>query len=200
MLKNRWLTLCRRLGLEGKDQWRVIERAYTAADRAYHDLNHIEECLAQLDGHADQAEDPDTLEVAIWFHDLIYDTRAADNEKRSAEAAKEFLGVLATGDFVVDLIMATTHEAIPEGAEAMLLCDIDLSILGSDSSRYRHYAEAIRREYGWVSHDDYAEGRTNVLRRFLARPRIYATEKFRTRYERQARVNLEREIEQWRRA
>src|SRR5260370_12614532 len=49
--------------------------AYTAADRHYHDLRHIEALLGLADACAGAITDRDAVEAAIWFHDAIYDTR-----------------------------------------------------------------------------------------------------------------------------
>src|SRR5260370_20074579 len=75
--------------------WRIISEpvraelvsAYTAPDRHYHDLRHIEALLGLADACAGAITDRDAVEAAIWFHDAIYDTRRSDNEERSAALA-----------------------------------------------------------------------------------------------------------------
>ena len=195
MLEERWKRLCGKRNLDGSVQWRVMESAYSSADRAYHNLHHIEDCLDRFDEFCDLAIDPWSVEQAIWFHDLVYDTRAADNEERSADAARDFLGEASEGETVADLIRATKHECCPVGEDACFICDLDLSILGRDLDTYRNYMEAIRREYSWVPEEDYVLGRTRVLRSFLDREFLYRLGPFRERYEVQARANLGWEID-----
>jgi signal-transduction protein with cAMP-binding, CBS, and nucleotidyltransferase domain len=42
-------------------------------------------CLAQLDLAKHLLKDADAVEMALWFHDLIYDPCAPDKESKSAE-------------------------------------------------------------------------------------------------------------------
>jgi len=198
-LETRWQALCSKTGLDGSAEWRDLLAAYVdpaSVDpaRAYHNLDHIADCLLRFDEHAHLAIDPVAVEFAIWFHDLVYDTHAADNEERSAMAAERFLSATASGSVVGDLIRATKHD-IPAGTpDAALLCDIDLSILGRSPGEYDAYARAIRQEYSWVPLAEYVKGRTRVLEEFLCRPSIFVLEELEGCYGAQGRANLLREI------
>lgn len=85
-LKERWISICDRVGLDCRGQWKELLAAYSDAARAYHNLNHIADCLALFDEHRHLATNPVSMEFAIWFHDVVYDTHASDNEERSATA------------------------------------------------------------------------------------------------------------------
>ncbi len=193
-LEARWLSLCAQAGLDGSAEWRELSAAYGDPARAYHNWNHIADCLVRLDEYAHLATDPVALEFAIWFHDIIYDTHAPDNEERSAVIAGEFLAATTHGDEVGRLIRATRHEGTPKTGDAALLCDIDLSILGRAPGPYDAYARAIRQEYSWVPQEDYAKGRTQVLEGFLGRSSIFVMGELQKAYGAHARVNLKREI------
>ena len=71
---------------------------------------------------------------------------------------------------------------------------VDLSILAAEPSRYDAYAASIRKEYAHVPDDAYRAGRTEVLRRFAARPLIFPDAAFATTCEEKARENLAREL------
>ena len=58
---------------------------YDAPGRHYHNLRHIRHCLAELDAAKSLAKDPTSVELAIWFHDAVYDPQCHDNEERSAQ-------------------------------------------------------------------------------------------------------------------
>jgi predicted metal-dependent HD superfamily phosphohydrolase len=90
---------------------------------------------------------------------------------------------------VVALIDATRHDATPGDADACALVDIDLGILGASAERYARYEDEVRREYAWVPEPAFRAGLAAILRGFLARPRIYATDAF-ARLEAPARANL----------
>ena len=71
-----------------------------------------------------------------------------------------------------------------------MLVDIDLSILGADKVSFAEYECNIRKEYRWVEALHYRIERKKVLQNFLVQ-RIYQTDYFYKRKERQARKNLE---------
>ncbi len=181
---------------------------YLEKHRFYHGVDHLEDCLRHLDAHAAAAAAAAEIEIALWFHDAIYDIRASDNEERSTAWARDAIsgaewqdpGVAAAlGERVADLILATQHAAVPAAADARLMVDIDLAILGSGEERFDRYERDVRREYRWVPGFLYRRKRAEVLRSFLDRPSIFLTAPFRTRYESRARSNLERSLARLRR-
>ena len=140
--RSQWMDFWQRLGASGDplQHWNRLERAYSESWRAYHNLTHIGHCLAEFAETKGLANDAIALEAAIWFHDVVYDTRAKDNEERSADFARE---VLSSGHLpedcarkVCSLILATKHNHAPTGHDEGLMVDIDLSILGQNSERY----------------------------------------------------------------
>jgi predicted metal-dependent HD superfamily phosphohydrolase len=183
-----------RAGVDGSAIFRELERGYGENDLAYHNLVHIEDCCRQLDGCRDLAEDVVAVELAIFFHDLIYDPRRSDNEELSSECAKGFLAGTGFADQVAGLILATKHTTQASDHDARLICDIDLSILGRSEDVYARYAGAIREEYAWVPEADYRAGRRAVLENFLGRESIFSHDVFVEKYEAAARRNLADEI------
>jgi predicted metal-dependent HD superfamily phosphohydrolase len=176
---------------------------YTAPDRHYHDLRHIEALLGLAETCAGAITDRDAVEAAIWFHDAIYDTRRGDNEDRSAALAMARLAGAADEcriARVAAMIRATAGHAMPvfadaaAGRDCALFLDMDLAILGSPAAEFDAYEAAVRREYDWVSEPQWQHGRRAVLAQFLARPAIYATARFRASHEAAARRNLARAI------
>ncbi|MBT1154227.1 hypothetical protein J1C56_01330 [Aminobacter anthyllidis] len=176
---------------------------YLADDRHYHGIRHIEALLALLTEYRAEFADPDAVEAAIWFHDAIYDSQRKDNESLSASLAADRLqGRIEAARLarIVKMIEATaTHEVpafedVSAKDDAALLLDMDLSILGASAKTFDAYEDAVRREYGWVSDADWRAGRGSVLRNFLARPRIFHTDIFATRFEAQARANMQRSL------
>jgi len=166
---------------------------YAEEHRAYHNAEHIAECLAWFDRVHELAERPAELEVALFFHDAIYEPPASDNEARSAEELRQLAreaGVsIQAAERIARLIESTaTHEAT--SVDAALLSDIDLAILGSWPVRYARYERDVRREYAAVDEAPYQKGRAEVLRGFLERVEIYRTPRLAARLEAQARDNL----------
>lgn len=179
--------------------FKLLVAAYTQPDRHYHNLDHIDQLLATIARFNDQLEDPITVKLAVWFHDFVYDSQAADNEIQSAKAAKELLTSIGesvtTIDRIQHLILATQgHQIDANDLDQSIFLDADLTILGADPVRYQAYQQAIRQEYSWVSPADYQTGRIQVLQSFLHRDRLYCTDLLFAELESIARSNLEKEI------
>src|SRR5262245_30560782 len=152
-----------------------IIAAYSESHRYYHNLNHIVSMLGILtwDLRYPYAECMDyrALELAVWYHDVVYDPRSSENESRSADVARNSLGDVGLtkdyGNRVCELILMTKdHDAPSNDLIALLFIDMDLSILAASRQRYAKYATDIRREYAWVAGRDFYQGRRKVLQRF----------------------------------
>jgi predicted metal-dependent HD superfamily phosphohydrolase len=195
----RWAEPWAELGLEARMELQAdLRKRYSEPRRAYHTLHHLAECLDLLEQTRSLAQRPAEIEIALWFHDAIYDPRRSDNEERSAEWARREIrragGALALQQSIGDLVMVTRHDGAPQTTDEQLLSDIDLAILGAGAARYDEYEQQVRTEYKHVPTQLFRPGRRKLLTEFLARPHIYGTEWFRERREAQARRNLERSL------
>ena len=172
---------------------------YSEPHRRYHTVRHLDECFERLDEIRSLARHPAEIELALWFHDAIYDVKRHDNEEKSADwarASATAAGVAADAcERVYSLILSTRHQAAANGVDAEILVDIDLSILGAVLVRFDEYERQVREEYSWVPDFLFRRERKAILKEFLARPRIFSTTHFRDRYEQQARSNIERSLE-----
>jgi predicted metal-dependent HD superfamily phosphohydrolase len=200
---QRWTELLRAAGVQdnSKQLFSEVERRYSEPHRAYHNRLHIDECLQEFGRVHGEARNPIAVELAIWFHDVIYDPRETDNEEQSARFASECLKE-ASNELVrhiTKLILRTKSHEPGDIEDAALLVDIDLSILGKPPERFSQFESGIRSEYAWVPADVYRQKRAEILEGFLKRERIYLTESFRGRYEDAARRNLAKLIAELRR-
>lgn len=200
-LRDRFVALLRRLGATGDPEKLAdaLLRAWAAPVRHYHTTAHLVDSLTRLNESAPAPAERDLVETAIWFHDAVYDPLADDNEERSAAWARRSLAKLGvrpgTIEEVARLILLTRHAAPPGDPAGRLLCDIDLSILGRGPAEFDAYDRGIRAEYAAVPDAVYREGRRRILAALLARQPLYATERFRERYEAAARANLRRALD-----
>lgn len=199
-LAQRWASLLRACGVAAEaaaPHLDALVSAYREPHRAYHDLEHLAHVFAELDGVP--LWNP-AVEWATWYHDAVYRPRKRDNERRSAALARatlEQLGLENLAPRVVQLIEATaTHHARSDDTAARSFLDADMAILGADPAAYRRYVLGIRREHRGIPDFMYARGRRHFLRDVLARPSVFASDHFRTRYERRARENLQSELAQ----
>ena len=195
---ERWSQHWRALGVGDSPTLRGLHRRvlarYSEPDRYYHTLQHLAESFEKVEDILSLAEHPAEVNIAIWLHDVIYDTHRHDNEERSADWARQGareLGVAAeSAQRIHDLILFTRHATEPVGSDAQVLVDADLSILGAQPARFHEYEAQVRSEYAWVPEILYRPARARILNQLLARPRIFSTAIFQEQYEARARSNL----------
>ena len=175
--------------------------AYAEPHRAYHTLDHIAALLQLLDVHGGTRPTGMRCELAILFHDVVYDPgtdRQRGGERAPCARAPGDTRISeATIAKVERYILATQHGTSRDAAadtDLALLLDLDLSVLAAAPDAYRAYAQAIRREYALYPDEVYRPGRRRVLEGFLARERIYLTDRLRALWEARARANLAGEI------
>ena len=200
ILEQRWTALWKRLGAQGDASkvYNDLAMRYFEPHRAYHTLEHIGHCLDEFEQVRHLATNPDAVELALWYHDAIYDTKAKDSEERSATLAAEVVRSASLpeklGQSVANLNTATKHTAAPTDPDVQLLVDIDLSILGQSEDKFNEYERQVRKEYELVAKDVFSAERSAILKSFLDRPTIYSTQFFRNKYEAQARRNIARSL------
>lgn len=195
--RRRFMNTCQCVGIDEQRMsamWDGLVLRYTEDHRWYHNMHHLDKMLGWLDvaGVSDVS-----MELGIWFHDIVYQPLSKDNEVMSIRYFEENMGPYVSEDVmnhVERYILATDPGRARSGCEdENLIIDIDLSILGSSPEEYRAYCIAIRKEYAVVPDDEFTTGRRAVMEHFLLRP-IYTTELFADREE-PARRNIENELE-----
>lgn len=173
---------------------------YEGNGRYYHNLYHIQNVLETIESLHACAQDIRAIQLAAWFHDVIYDVHRTDNETQSAIYAGTVLnkvGVPAeTIAKVGQMIRATRHNrACPADIDCQIMLDADLATFASDWETQEEIERAIRQEYAFVPEEAYREGRQLILQNFLKRERIYCTELMFEVREAVARENISRTIE-----
>ncbi len=126
---------------------------------------------------------PAAVELAIWYHDAIYDPAATDNEARSAALLRVELNGLAEPALLGQaeiLVRATADHAVPATlpaalkADAALFLDLDMAVLGADHPTFAAYERGVAAEFVPV-HGllPFRVGRTRFLRTMLERRRLF---------------------------
>ena len=186
----------RRIGSDAGAVFDELDALYGEAHRRYHTAGHIEHCLRQFDLAAGRMDDPDAVEMALWFHDAIYDIPGEENELRSAElfaARAAGRGSAAFRSDVPRLVMATAHlDPPPATLDESFIVDIDLSSFGRPWEEFLDDSRAVRAEYPHVPDAEFYPRQRKFLESLAARPVFCFTEFFRDRHEARARRNIER--------
>lgn len=199
-MKEQFENLWYRLEVEGDSdfEFQFLYDSYSQPYRYYHNLNHIQTCLQDFRQVSALAVNPELVELAIWYHDIIYDVTRFDNERKSADFAfgvcrKIGLSEEAAQE-VYNLILYTYHVKYPETNDQKIIVDVDLAILGKPSAEYDAYEKAIRKEYAHVPTEEFRKARKTILLAFLEKLSIYSLDYFRIRYQRQAVENIQHAI------
>jgi len=170
---------------------------YGEAHRHYHTIAHVDACLGSFDWYRGSARHPERVELALWFHDAVYDPRAHDNEHRSAHLAGARLHELGVPGAIIDEIavhVLSTRSHRGDHPDTKLVLDLDLGILGAPAHTFAEFEREIRAEYAHVAEGAFALGRRDLLREFLTRTEIYGTPAVREELESRARDNLRRRV------
>lgn len=201
--KKEWFSIFDKFSVEkrkSEEAFDKISKDYGSENRFFHDIKHVENLLKFFNQRKDSIRDYDSMRLAAWFHDAVYDVEAANNEEQSAIYARRILKELGIPEDVIvkveKLILATfKHENADNDNDCSIFLDGDLSILGGDDAVYDAYAKSIWQEYSRIaSREYYKQRRKQVLENFLKRERIYFTNEMFEKFEDKARKNIEREI------
>jgi predicted metal-dependent HD superfamily phosphohydrolase len=185
-------------GVSADDVYKEVHGYYSEAGRHYHTPEHIDHCLIQFDLASAEMEDADAVEIAIWFHDLIFDVRASDNELQSARRFAELANDSMDTDFkarIRDLIMTTAPPRLPKTTDQKFMLDIDLSSFGLPWEDMLRDSIAVRQESPQQSDAEFFSGQRAFLESLVSREHFYFTAFFRSRIENSARRNIQRYLQ-----
>ncbi len=203
-LEKRWVDLTTKYGANirfAREQFNLIATCYNEPHRRYHTLEHIKALFKHFDQLESQLNNPDSIAFAIFFHDIIYDPKSSMNEDDSAELAKAYLKNLPSisENMIVKIktmIIATKRHGYNGDMDTAYFLDMDLSILGRPANVYKIYAENIRQEFKHIKNDlEFAVARRDRFLIPFLQKEIYQTDFFKTRFEKQAKTNIQQEIE-----
>lgn len=187
------------VGIAPEDVLADLRNRYAEPQRRYHTWAHIEALLGWFALRRDHLHDPVAVELAILFHDAVYDPARPDNEAQSAQLLQDADLPNVTDDTrlrAVRMIEATAAHGLTDNLEETdrsdmaEFLDMDLSILGAAPAVFDGYERAIREEYAFVPEALFRAARRGILERFLERRTLYFSDWGRECFEAQARSNV----------
>lgn len=112
---------------------------FISAEYVYHDYQHTRDVVEAVkligEGYELSAKEMEILQLAAWFHDTGHDKGSDGHELRSKELAERYLTARDYNPedlkIVVRCIMATRLDIEPTNLLEQIMCDGDLSHLGS---------------------------------------------------------------------
>ncbi|WP_421787665.1 hypothetical protein [Hyphobacterium sp.] len=201
-LEKRWQHTADTLAVSpemSRDLFAEIVKRHSERHRHYHGLAHLKALFDVLQPVWTELVEPVRIELAIWYHDIIYRPLRSDNEAKSAALAEKRLSAAGIAPDLIErvgtLIRATAqHQSGGRDRDDAFFLDADFSILGAPADIYNAYLAAVRKEYRLVPAPIFRAGRTKFLRHALAQDRIFQTGYFEDTYGAQARDNMVREL------
>lgn len=177
---------------------RLID-SYSEPQRYYHTLVHIEHCLSLFDKISHKLQNAAAVELALWFHDVVYQPGAIDNEQLSADLFMTTTNGVFEDTFrntVYQLIMATIYDGSEvKDSDSKYLMDIDLSSFGRPWAEFIRDSDNLRLEMEGFSDHDYYQRQVRLQERLFGQPRFFKSDYFYSKYEAQARQNRNDYIE-----
>ena len=170
--------------------------------RYYHNIDHINFCLGELEKYDVSHRARRIVTYAIWYHDAVYNPYSVENELQSEELfyrqhRTPTLFSFEEFDAIGAAIRATAFHTTTQSdiaATTALMLDIDLAGLGQSWETFDHHSEMIRMEYAHIDDETFIYNRIKFLGAMKARPSIYYTNGFQTKYEAIAQSNVDIEL------
>lgn len=167
--------------------------SYSEPQRYYHTLVHIEHCLSLFDKISHKLQNAAAVELAIWFHDVVYQPDAIDNEQLSANLFMATTNGIFDDTFrntVYQHVMATSHNGSEiKNADTKYLVDIDLSSFGQPWAEFIFDSNNLRLEMEGLSDKEFYQRKVRFLKKLFSQPRFFKSDYFYNKYETQARQN-----------
>jgi predicted metal-dependent HD superfamily phosphohydrolase len=91
LVKQQWVALCDRLNIKDDEEkiWSVIAARYSESARHYHTMNHIADLFEKKSSMNLKINDSIVFNLAIIFHDIVYDPASSTNEEDSVKLFQE---------------------------------------------------------------------------------------------------------------
>jgi len=150
----------------------ILNNHYSEKHRHYHNANHINNLLNKVIVYKDRLSNKEflQLQVAILFHDVIYDPRSKKNEEESSKLflkTSKHLEALDSNDIhIIDDLILSTKNHEPKNLLEKIICKLDLSSFSEPFSQILIDEKKIRKEYQFVDWVDYQKGRIDILDKF----------------------------------
>jgi len=198
-----WINICNQANIVNNDVvndvFHVIVSMYGETGRYYHTLQHIKSMLQLSIQYQHCIKDIVSLQLAIFFHDIVYNAKSGTNEDDSVVIFVNLLDNYLENPVINKVsrfIMSTKSHQLSDDSnedddDEKYFLDFDMAVLSWPRECYIEYAANIRKEYIHVELDDYCIKRSAFLRNTInSASKIYHSQLYLER-EQLARDNME---------
>ncbi|TDT17578.1 putative metal-dependent HD superfamily phosphohydrolase [Ilumatobacter fluminis] len=191
------------IGADAEHWFDTVMGAHRAEGRHYHTARHVRwvvQHVRTLAPAADVADaDLDIVVAAAFFHDVVYDPTASDNETASAAMARRALTDLGWPPEPTERAATMIEATANHGADCVdratcVMLAADLGVLAAEPGAYSDYVRNVRKEYGHLDDASWRAGRTAFVRSMLERASIFPASLRLEQWEKRARANFTAEL------
>ncbi|MDJ1483717.1 adenylyltransferase/cytidyltransferase family protein [Cytophagaceae bacterium YF14B1] len=139
-----------------------LQYSWNEPHRFYHTEKHLSFLIDKIEKSSLSEEEKDKLRLTAFFHDVVYDPTAQDNEERSAEMLKEVTQHPVTEEVVEMILDTKTHK--PRTELSRQFVDWDMAIVSdSDFTQLMEWERGVFKEFQFVDYSMYKMGRLALL-------------------------------------
>ena len=151
------------------NDWRNIQKAWQEPHRFYHNEEHLAFLLEKIESSNYNSTEKEVLQLIAFFHDIVYQATAQDNELQSALLFEKMCKSENSKviEFVKKAILETKdHQS--QDALSGFFCQLDLSIVYQSSFvELLAWEQKIFKEYQVFDYSLYKAGRLAVLAKLI---------------------------------
>ena len=139
-----------------------LQYSWNEPHRHYHTERHLSFLVSRIEQSDLRGDDLDKMLLTAFFHDVVYDPTAQDNEEQSAEVLRETTQHAVVPE-VADMIMDTkTHR--PRTELSRRFVELDMAVVSeSDFAGLLEWERAVFKEFQYVDYSLYKTGRLALL-------------------------------------
>lgn len=188
-----WMRMSKAPLSQAQELAKTLERKYNCYGRHFHNWEHIQFVVQQLQLFADKGVSPLELDeaiVAAYFHDVVN-----GSELQSMLLFRDYVyrdDVSQESTSRIEEAILETHQHKPASPVGKMLCDADMSILAADWPTFQLYELAIRLEYDMAANPEVFKRKRAFFLEQTLNSTIFHTDLFSTMHEEKAKDNIRR--------
>ena len=139
-----------------------LQYSWNEPHRFYHTEKHLTFLLARIEQSSLPDPDKDKLRLTAFFHDVVYDPTAHDNEEQSAGLLREITQHPVTEEVAAMILDTKTHK--PRTELSRQFVEWDMAVVSeSDFTQLLEWEWGVFKEFQFVDYSLYKMGRLALL-------------------------------------
>ncbi|MCU0352570.1 MAG: adenylyltransferase/cytidyltransferase family protein [Cytophagales bacterium] len=139
-----------------------LHYSWTEPHRFYHTEQHLSFLVNRIEQGDFRGDDLDKMLLTAFFHDVVYDPTAQDNEEQSAEVLRETTQHAVVAEVTEMILDTKTHR--PRTELSRRFVELDMAVVSeSDFAGLLEWERAVFKEFQYVDYSLYKMGRLALL-------------------------------------